>query len=392
MIFKFRDYRLRYFNLRILLYVGILCFAGVQFVGSATALTADSSSTMTKQLLGILMGVVLMIIVSLIDYHFLLKNSPLLYLASAGLLLFIRFFGATYNNSTRWIELSAGGFNVSLQPSEFIKIFLIVVFAAFFSRKASQEKISKPLTVLEALGMLLLPMGLILLQPDLSTSLVVLVIFAFMFFAAGVSFKWVGAALGTLGAGIAAVLIYVTRFVDRSNVPNYQIKRIIAWLDPTAYPDIVYQQTNSVMAIGNGGLSGKGLFNTTLETVKSGNYLSEQDTDFIFAVVGEEVGFIGSCAIIGLLLLLIMDCLYMAYRAKDLAGRLICVGFASLIGFQSFVNISVATGIIPNTGLPLPFISAGLSSLISLFMGLGLVLNVGMQREVSRSSQGRYDS
>ena len=136
-----------------------------------------------------------------------------------------------------------------------------------------------------------------------------------------------------------------------------------------------------MQAIASGQLYGKGLFNTTLESVKNGNFLSQEDCDFIFAVVGEETGFWGSVIVIGLLALVVLECVWLAIRAKDLAGRLICVGIAGLLAFQSFVNIGVATRLLPNTGLPLPFISAGLSSLLSLMIGMGLVLNVGLQRK-----------
>ena len=136
------------------------------------------------------------------------------------------------------------------------------------------------------------------------------------------------------------------------------------------------------MAIGSGQLYGKGLFNTTLESVKNGNFLMEEDTDFIFAIVGEEMGFVGSCMVIGLLTLVILECIWLGARAKDLSGRLICTGMAALIAFQGFINIGVASFMLPNTGLPLPFVSAGLSSLLSLFLGMGVVLNAGMQRKV----------
>lgn len=123
------------------------------------------------------------------------------------------------------------------------------------------------------------------------------------------------------------------------------------------------------------------MYNTTIASVKNGNFLSEEQTDFIFAVIGEELGFIGCMAVIILFLLIIYECLIMAARARDLGGRLICAGMATLIAFQAFANIAVATAIFPNTGLPLPFISFGSSSLISIFIGMGLVLNVGLQRE-----------
>ena len=135
------------------------------------------------------------------------------------------------------------------------------------------------------------------------------------------------------------------------------------------------------MAIGSGQLRGKGLFNNTLSSVKNGNFLSEEQTDFIFAVIGEEMGFIGCVAVIILYALVVYECIWIASRAKDTAGRLICTGVASLLAFQSFANIAVATGIFPNTGLPLPFISSGLSSLLSMYIGIGIVLNIGLQRK-----------
>ena len=135
-----------------------------------------------------------------------------------------------------------------------------------------------------------------------------------------------------------------------------------------------------MMAIGSGQRRGKGLFNNTLSSVKNGNFLSEEQTDFIFAVIGEELGFDGGVAVIALYALLVYECLWIAACAKDTAGRLIASGMAALLAFQSFANLAVATGIFPNTGLPLPFISSGLSSLLSMFIGMGVVLNVGLQR------------
>ena len=141
------------------------------------------------------------------------------------------------------------------------------------------------------------------------------------------------------------------------------------------------QQDNSLIAIGSGQLTGKGLNNTTIASVKNGNFLSQEQTDFIFAVIGEELGFRGVMIVLALYLILIFEIIRLASKAKDLTGRLICVGMAALIAFQSFINIMVATKMMPNTGQPLPFISAGISSLLSIYIGIGLVLNVGLQRK-----------
>lgn len=161
---------------------------------------------------------------------------------------------------------------------------------------------------------------------------------------------------------------------------DYQQERILAFLEPEKYADDgAYQQRNSVMAIGSGQLTGKGLNNNTTDSVKNGDFILEPSTDFIFAIVGEELGFIGSCIIIALLLLIVIQCILIGIRSQNLSGRIICCGVGGLIGIQSFINIGVATQLIPNTGVPLPFVSYGLTSLVSLYIGIGLVLNVGLQ-------------
>ena len=155
--------------------------------------------------------------------------------------------------------------------------------------------------------------------------------------------------------------------------------RIMAWLNPSEYADTAYQQINSIIAIGSGQLYGKGLYNTDPSSVKNSNYIIEPQTDFIFAVAGEELGFIGCAAIILLLVLIVVECLLIGRNAREQEGMILCCGFGGLIAFQSMVNISVATGLMPNTGVTLPFVSYGLTSLVMLYMGIGIVLNVGLQ-------------
>ena len=160
---------------------------------------------------------------------------------------------------------------------------------------------------------------------------------------------------------------------------EYQFKRIMAWLNPVEYADDAYQQQNSIIAIGSGQLYGKGLYNNDISSVKNGNFIVEPQTDFIFAIIGEELGFMGSCIVIALLLLIVIQCILIGVRAQDISGRIICCGIGGLIGFQSFINIGVATNMLPNTGVPLPFVSYGLTSLVSLYIGIGFVLNIGLQ-------------
>ena len=265
------------------------------------------------------------------------------------------------------------------QPSEFVKIGLILILANFLSR--NREKINEPKTLGMTALICALPVGMVYLQPNLSTTIVICFMILCMVYVAGISYKWIAGAVAVGVPGFAA-LIYLSLQGFIPFLQKYQAQRIMGKIfhSSSEFTDLNRQQDNSMMAIGSGQLRGKGLFNNTLSSVKNGNFLSEEQTDFIFAVIGEELGFVGGVAVIALYALLVYECLWIAARAKDTAGRLIASGMAALLAFQSFANIAVATGIFPNTGLPLPFISSGLSSLLSMFIGMGVVLNVGLQR------------
>ena len=374
-MFKFEEYRLRYFNFRLLLYVILLLIAGVIFVKSATM--NSTGDAVDKKLLGIAIGSVLMLFVSLVDYHFWLKIWPVIYLGCVGLLVAVLFtdMGAGKETATRWLDLGP----VQIQPSEFAKIGLILCLASYYNR--FKDKVSSLPVIMGAVALYGVIALLVFKQPNLSTTLVITFVFVVLVYISGISYKWV---LGVLAAclPVGGVLVYSLLQPEQGILQGYQMNRITAWLHPEQVSaDLTRQVRYSVQAIASGQLHGKGLFNTTLESVKNGNFLSEEDCDFIFAVIGEEVGFYGSVIIIALFVLLVLECIWLAIRAKDLAGRLICMGMGSLIAFQAFVNIGVATRLLPNTGLPLPFISAGLSSLLSLMIGMGLVLNVGLQRK-----------
>ena len=225
-----------------------------------------------------------------------------------------------------------------------------------------------------------IPLFLILKQPDLSTTIVTAFIFIVLLFIGGLSYRIILTALGVFIPIVVIGISYISTHVEQL-ASIYQFRRVMAWKYPNdpRWSDIATQQLNSIMAIGSGQLWGKGLNNSFATSMNNTNFIIEPQTDFIFAVVGEELGFAGSIAVIVLLLLVVVECINIARKAKDLSGRLICCGMAALIGFQSFVNISVATGIIPNTGIPLPFVSYGLTSLLTLFAGMGFVLNVGLQ-------------
>lgn len=374
-MFKFSSYRFRYYNLRLVLYIGILCASGILFIRSATI--NSGASTANKQLLGIILGVILMVFVSLVDYHWVLKLSWLWYLIGIGLLILVLLIGTSGEwGASRWIVVPGIG---TIQPSELYKIIMILFFAYFFESWA--ERINSVIVLIAAVVLFAIPVMLVYKEPDLSTTLVLTAIFLIMIYVAKISYKWI---LGVIAALVPVGIwfIYTVMQEGQTLIEGYQLERVLKFLFPGRYASTELQQTNySVIAIASGMLHGKGLNTTTLESVKNGNFILEADTDFIFAVIGEETGFIGSVAIVILLFLVVAECIYVGMRAKDLSGKFVCIGVASWVALQTFVNVGVATDILPNTGLTLPFVSAGLSSLISLFLAMGVVLNIGIQRK-----------
>lgn len=366
----FKQYKLKNYRFRLVAYVVLLCIIGVMVVGSA------KPSVQNKQIIGIAGGLVVMLIVSLIDYGTILKFRRPIYLLAVVLLavIFIPGVGDNTGGATRWIQVTS---SFKFQPSEFCKILMIIFFAGFFMKY--QDQLNTWKTLLLSLILAGIPLLLIVKEPDLSTTIATTMIFITLLFVAGLSYKIVA---GVLALGVPVGIIGVVLIMKQAlPLKPYQYKRIMSWRQPSnpAYADDSYQQQNSIIAIGSGQLWGKGLNNSSITSLKNGDFISEPQTDFIFAIVGEELGFIGCLIVIILLLLIVFECILIAKYAKDLGGRLICCGMAALIGFQSFINICVTTGLMPNTGLPLPFVSYGLTSIMSLFIGLGMVLNVGLQ-------------
>lgn len=359
-------YKLKNYKFILVIYVLILNTLGVFLVWSA------SPGDQKKQIIGMVSGIVIMVILSLIDYSFILRFSWIIYLLAVGLLALVLVAGDSSKGAQRWFEI--GG--IRFQPSELVKILLILFFAYYFMKY--EEKINTVRVIVSSFVLLAIPLFLIYKQPNLSTMIVITLVFCALLFMAGLNYKLV---VGVLIVCIPVGLIGMTLIIQ-DKIPfihAYQLGRIMAWLYPDDYPDLAYQQQNSIMAIGSGLLWGKGLNNTDPTSVKNGNFILEPQNDFIFAVAGEELGFVGSAVIIILLLFITIECIFIARKAKDTAGRLICCGVGALIGFQTFVNIGVASGLLPNTGVTLPFVSYGLTSLWSLYIGIGLVLNVGLQ-------------
>jgi rod shape determining protein RodA len=365
-----RNYRLRDYDFKLILFTLALSVIGVFAISSAMG--EAGADNVKKQIGGIIVGTVFMIVISLIDYHFILKFWIPIYAFTIVVLFFVIFGGETTNNAQRWFRI--GG--IRFQPSELAKLLLILFFASFIMKY--REKIGSLHLLLICVGLFMVPFFLVYKQPDLSTSLVLIFIFGAIIFAGGIK-KRIILIMLLIAVPLGAVLISYILNPDNEALEEYQLNRIYGYLYPEDYPNIAYQQNNSITAIGSGMLEGKGYKNNEITSVKNSNFISEAETDFIFAVIGEEFGFRGSAVVIILLFLISLGCLSVGIRASDTAGAIICAGMGTFIGMQGFMNIGVATFLLPNTGIPLPFVSYGLTSLVTLYSGLGVVLNVRLQ-------------
>jgi rod shape determining protein RodA len=364
----FKRYRVRDYNFKLVIYVVALAIIGIFAIGSA------EEALQSKQISGLVTALFLMVVISLFDYSVVLSLYWVIYVTNVVLLALVIILGYTSGGAQRWLVIAG----IRFQPSEMAKILLILFFAQFIMKR--KEKLNTFKNIVFACGLFAVPIYLIWDQPDLSTSIVVVLIFAVIMFVGGLSWKIIAGVLTITIPAVIVFLLIVTR-PDQTLIDPYQQTRILGFLNKEEYSMTTgYQQENSVMAIGSGQLYGKGYKNNLISSVKNANYIAEQQTDFIFAVIGEEFGFIGACGVILLLFMTTVECLLIARRAKDIAGTIIAAGVGCMIGFQGFINIGVVTYLLPNTGLPLPFISSGLTSLVSAFMGIGFVLNVGLQR------------
>lgn len=363
-----KQYKLRFYNFRLLFLLLAVSSIGVLLVGTAR------KDLMTKQITGVIMGLVIMVIVSLIDYSWISNFQWIMYGGNIALLLIVRLFGDSANGAARWIDF---GF-IRFQPTELAKIIIILFFARFFMDH--EEDLNSPKTLAKSAVLLAVPLFLILEQPDLKNTIMITAVFCILIYIAGLSYRVIGGAL-LIAVPLMIIFLMIVVQPEQKLIKDYQRNRIMAFLYPEneEYSDDTEQQNNSKMAIASGELTGKKLSGDQVTSVNDGNFVAENQTDFIFAVAGEEYGFLGCTTIIILLLFIALECIRMGLRAKDLSGKIICCGMGSIVSLQSFLNICVATGMGPNTGTPLPFVSYGLTSLVSLYIGMGLVLNVGLQ-------------
>lgn len=363
---------IRHIDYSLLLVALALSGIGATFIYSATLhrqanLGLDPYHFLKRQLVFVALAIISFAIVLLFDYRQLRGLSPLLYGAVVLLLLLVLTpLGHSTAGAQRWINF---GF-LQVQPSELMKVALVITLAALFA-EGLPESASRKLPA--ALALTAVPAFLIYLQPDLGTLMVLGAGVLVVVLVSGAKARWMVALL--LSGIVAFILI-----LNLGLLKDYQIARLTGFLDPHADPQRAgYNAAQSRIAIGSGGFSGKGLLEGTQTNL---DYVPEQHTDFIFTAIGEEKGFVGAMVTLGLFGFLLWRALRIAMLSKDPFGSLLAAGFAGIFAFQVFVNVGMTVGIMPITGIPLPFISYGGSSLITSFVAVGLLMNVHMRRFV----------
>ena len=352
----------------------LLSGIGSMLVWSATRQSlmdqgANSAQFFWRQLINVVIGVVLGFVLSRFDHRMLRAYTPIIYgLSLVGLIIVLSPLGVTVHGAQNWIAL---GPNVTVQPSEFTKVALVTALAFLLADKGhAGDTESPPSTkdIMFVLGVVAVPVLLILLEPDLGTVIIIGVTSVSVVAISGASRRWI---LGMLGSIIAGAVLAVSPL---SPLKDYQLARITCFVNPSAgVRDICFQQIQSRVAVGAGGVVGQGLFHGQQT---QGRFVSFNYTDSVISVAGEELGLLGCLAILGLMTAVIWRGLVIARRAPDLFSRLVAVGVVCWFAFQSFENIGMNLGIMPITGVPLPFMSYGGSSMFACWLGVGLLVNV----------------
>jgi rod shape determining protein RodA len=359
----------RHFDFWLLGAVILLVIFGITMIRSAVAgnieLT-EETNLVNRQLIFTLVGVLVMWFVASVDYHYWSSINRMLYLVTASALAILNVVASAVFGSARWFTV----FVVNIQPSEIAKIVIILVLADFFTR--NRDQIGDIKTVIRSF---LLTAGIVvwvLLQPNLSTSIVIIVLWFALLWVAGLRIKHL---LVFSGGGLLALLITFPILIQFNIIQDYQLKRITTFLfpDPNARYGDNYNIQQALISIGSGGWFGQGYGHGTQVQLR---FLKVRWSDFIFSAMAQEFGFIGAVLVILVLLFVIYRCIRAARLARDNYGALICVGVAVLIAFQAMVNLGVNLNLLPATGLTLPFVSYGGSSLLSNLMGIGLVESV----------------
>ena len=353
----------------------IIAALGASLMGSVLVWSAsradlaaegDPQSYLKRHLINLGVALVLGVIATRINYRWLRAYTPVVYIASMLLLLvpFVPGLGVTIAGARAWIDVPLG---LTIQPSEFAKITVILMMAALLAEPRDIEQEPSGRDVLYALGIAAIPTAIILVQNDTGTVLIMGAVVISIIAVAGVRTRWLVGLIGGAALGIlAAVQVGLLR--------QYQVERLTSFINPNAdLSASAYNANQARIAIGGGGLEGYGLFQGPQT---QGNFVPVNESDFIFTVVGEEFGFIGSALLIALLAVILLRAVMIAWKADDMYGRLVATGVAAWFGFQMFENIGMTLGIMPITGIPLPFVSAGGTSMMATWIAIGLLQTV----------------
>lgn len=352
---------LRRFDFVLLACTIAMAVYGIAMVYSATLNVPTYESYPARQLVYVLIGLVLLMGAAAFDYRLLTAMQwPLLILMLAGLAA-VALLGQVRGGTAGWFDAGV----VLVQPAEIAKVLFILIFAQYLS--AHHDQMHRPQWVVLALVLIGLPVALIYLQPDLGTATVFLVIGALMLFAADLPWAYIAAAV--VSVVLMAPLVW-------NNLQSYMQSRILIFLDPSSDPDASFNVAQALISIGNGGLLGKGFAQGSQSQL---HFLRVRYADFIFSVIAEELGFVGALILIILLAILLLRLLSIADQARDNFGRYLVIGITGMIMFQGIVSIGMNLGIMPVTGITLPFISYGGSSLLTLMIGIGLAESVAMR-------------
>lgn len=366
------------FDFTLFITVLLIIGFGLIILSSATHATMargdDQFAYVKKQSLSIILGLIAMFVILKTDYTHFVKYWKLIYGLNILALLAVKVIGSEHKGAQSWIQI--GSF--SLQPSEFAKIAMIITFAVYLSQR--EGKLNRFKDLIPTFIFFGPPMLLILIQPDLGTALVFIAIYFGMLYVAGAKPKnlLILILIGVILVG--GVLTAQLGFGLDKPLKPYQLDRLTIFVNPYKDPrGAGYHVIQSLVSLGSGGLWGKGLYKGTQTQL---NFLPEQQNDFIFSVLGEEFGFAGSATLLVLFYILVFRGIRIAMKSKDMLGTLIATGIVSMIVFHLLVNIGMAAGIMPITGIPLPFFSYGGSSMLANLIGIGILLNVYLKRQV----------
>jgi rod shape determining protein RodA len=358
----------RAFDVQLVVYAALLVAIGLVMAYTNSvengSTPLEAGTTFTRGLMWAGIGAIVFVLATLFDYRWLKTLSWPVYALQLGLLVLTLAIGDGIGNSARWITFGP----LTFQFSELAKILMIIVLANFLAGRS--QRLDSIATILGACVLVAPPLALVMLQPDLGTSLVFAAILVGMLWMSGASMKWLVAMAAAVVAMVPIAWTYLLR--------DYQKERLTSFLNPK--PDISdsgYQLYQSQIAVGSGGWFGRGLTNGTQA---QGDFLPVQSTDFVFSVLAEELGFIGAMVLFLLFVLLLWRVLVAGWRSRDPFGTLFSAGIASMVLFQLFVNVGMVMGIMPITGIPLPFVTHGGASLVSIAIGLGILQSINIRQ------------